>query len=122
MTENYRGCARGSLSRDPPCANEEDSEGHFPRSSNSTQICETLGQESPGRLFCVTRTQDNPQPREYRGHMVLEAFFQKLTEKAITPHRATPGLVGYNLFVPLDFVLQPQEQKTIFIDLAVSPP
>ena len=52
---------------------------------------------------------------------MLEAYFQKLTDKAITPHRATLGSVGYDLFTPINFVLQPQEQETIFIDIAVSP-
>ena len=53
---------------------------------------------------------------------MLETFFQKLTEKAITPHRATPGSVGYDLFTPYDFEIQPWEQKIIFTDLAVSAP
>ena len=53
---------------------------------------------------------------------MLETFFQKLSDKAITPHRATPGLVGYDLFMPINFVLQPQKQKTVFTDIAVSPP
>ena len=53
---------------------------------------------------------------------MLKTFFQKLTEKAITPHQATPGSVGYDLSMPINFVIQPQEQKTIFIDLAVTPP
>ena len=42
--------------------------------------------------------------------------------KAITPRRSTPGSVGYDLYMPMDFTIQPQEQKTIFIDLAVTPP
>ena len=42
--------------------------------------------------------------------------------KAITPCRSTPGSVGYDLFMPIDFTIQSQEQKTIFIDLAVTPP
>ena len=53
---------------------------------------------------------------------MLETFFQKLTEKAITPHRATAGSVGYDLFTPIDFEIQSQEQKIIFTDLAVSVP
>ena len=53
---------------------------------------------------------------------MLEALFQKLSDKAITPCRATPGSVGYDVFTPINFVQQPQEQKTIFIDIAVSPP
>ena len=42
--------------------------------------------------------------------------------KAITPHRSTPGLVRYDLFMPINFTIQPQEQRTIFIDVAVTPP
>ena len=42
--------------------------------------------------------------------------------KAITPRRSTPGSVGYDVFTPIDFTLQPQEQKTIFVDLAITPP
>ena len=30
--------------------------------------------------------------------------------------------MGYDLFTPIDFVIQPQEQRTIFVDLAVTPP
>ena len=30
--------------------------------------------------------------------------------------------MGYDLFAPVDFQLQPKEQKTIFIDLAIVPP
>ena len=45
-----------------------------------------------------------------------------MTEKAISPHQATPGSVGYDLFTPVDFRIQPKEQKTIFIDLAITLP
>ena len=30
--------------------------------------------------------------------------------------------MGYDLFTPIDFLIQPNEQKTVFIDLAVTPP
>ena len=30
--------------------------------------------------------------------------------------------MGYDLFTPIDFQIQPKEQKTVFIDLAVVPP
>ena len=30
--------------------------------------------------------------------------------------------MGYDLFTPVDFLIQPNEQKTVFIDLAVMPP
>ena len=53
---------------------------------------------------------------------MLKTLFQKLTTEAITPHQATPGSVGYDLFTSIDFVIQPQEQRTIFIDFAVTPP
>ena len=53
---------------------------------------------------------------------MLETFFQKLTEKVITPHRVTAGSVGYDLFMPIDFEIQSREQKIIFTDLAVSVP
>ena len=53
---------------------------------------------------------------------MLKTYFQKLTSKAITPHQATPGSVGYDLFTPINFEIQPGEQKTIFTDLAITPP
>ena len=45
-----------------------------------------------------------------------------MTEKAVSPHQATPGSVGYDLFTPIDFQILPKEQKTVFIDLAIAPP
>ena len=45
-----------------------------------------------------------------------------MTTRAITPRHSTPGSVGYDVFTPVNFTLQPQEQKTIFIDLAITPP
>ena len=45
-----------------------------------------------------------------------------MSERAVSPRHATPGSVGYDLFAPVDFQLQPKEQKTIFIDLAIVPP
>ena len=45
-----------------------------------------------------------------------------MSEKAISPRQATPGSVGYDLFTPIDFQIQPKEQKTVFIDLAIRPP
>ena len=30
--------------------------------------------------------------------------------------------MGYGLFTPIDFQIQPKEQKTVFIDLAIVPP
>ena len=53
---------------------------------------------------------------------MLETYFQKLSERAISPHQATPGSVGYDLFTPIDFVIQPKEQKTVFTDLTITPP
>ena len=30
--------------------------------------------------------------------------------------------MGYDLFTPINFQIQPKEQKTVFIDLAITPP
>ena len=30
--------------------------------------------------------------------------------------------MGYDLFTPVDFLIQPNKQKTVFLDLAVTPP
>ena len=30
--------------------------------------------------------------------------------------------MGYDLFTPVDFLIQPKEQKTVFIDLTLTPP
>ena len=30
--------------------------------------------------------------------------------------------MGYDLFTPIDFLIQPKEQRTVFVDLAVMPP
>ena len=69
----------------------------------------------------------SPEPEivsdpESARHSRLKATFQKLSEKAISPHQVTLGLVGYDLFTPIDFQIQPKEQKTVFIDLAIAPP
>ena len=88
----------------------------------SPQVRETPRQEGAGRLFCITGTRDHSRSRECHRHSVLETSFQKLSEKAIIPHQATPGSVGYDLFTPIDFQIQPKEQKTVFIDLAIAPP
>ena len=120
--QDYRGCARRPRNRNPPSADDKNLEGCLPGPSTSPQVCETPGQEGAGRLFCITGTQDRFQSREYHGHSVLETYFQKLSEKAIGPHQATPGSVGYDLFTPIDFQIQPNEQKTVFIDLAITPP
>ena len=121
MTEDYRGRARSPCSRNTSSTNDKNLEGCLPGPSTSPQVCETPGQEGAGRLFCVTGTRDRSRSRECHRHSVLETPFQKLSEKAITPHQATPGSVGYDLFTPIDFQIQPKEQKTVFIDLAITP-
>ena len=122
MTKDYQGGARGPCSRDSPSADDENLEGHFPGPSTSPQIHKTLRQEGVGRLYCITGTRNCSQSREFHGHSVLETHFQKLSEKAISPHRATLGSVGYDLFTPVDLWIQPNKQKTVFLDLAVTPP
>ena len=122
MTKDYRRGARSPCSRDSPSTDDKNLEGCFPRPSTSPQVCKTPRQEGAGRLFCITGARDCPRPRELHRHSVLETYFQKLSEKAISPHQATPGSVGYDLFTPIDFLIQPKEQKTVFIDLAIMPP
>ena len=63
-----------------------------------------------------------PDPESVTETSRLEATFQKLSKKAVSPHQATPGSVGYDLFSPIDFQILPKEQKTVFIDLAIAPP
>ena len=55
-----------------------------------------------------------PDPEKPHRHSVLETYFQKLSDRAVSPHRATPGSVGYDLYTPIDFQIQPKEQKTVF--------
>ena len=45
-----------------------------------------------------------------------------MSGKAVNSHQATPGSVGYDLYTPIDFQIQPKEQKTVFTDLAITPP
>ena len=122
MTKDYRRCAQSPCSRNPPSADDKNLEGRLPGPSIGPQIRQTPGQEGTGRLFCITGARDRTRSRRLHQHSVLETYFQKLSEKAISPHQATPGSVGYDLFTPIDFKIQPREQKTVFIDLAITPP
>ena len=85
-TQDYREGARTTHSRNSPGADDKNPEGCFPGPSTSPQVRETPGQEGAGRLFCITRTRDCSRSRECHRHSVLETFFQKLSEKAISPH------------------------------------
>ena len=122
MTKDYQRGARSPCSRDSSSADDENLEGRFPGPSTSSQIRKTSRQEGAGRLYCITGTQDCSRSRELHGHSVLKTHFQKLSEKAISPHQAIPGSVGYDLFTPVDLLIQPNKQKTVFLDLAVTPP
>ena len=122
MTEDYRGHARSPCSRNPPSADDKNLEGRLSGPSTGTQICQTPGQEGTGRLFCITGARDCTRFGKLYQHPVIETNFQKLSEKAINPRRATSGSVGYDLFTPIDFQIQPKEQKTVFTDLAIVPP
>ena len=122
MTKDYRGHAQSPHGRNSPSTDDKNLEGCFPGPSTSPQICKTPRQEGAGRLFCITGARDHSQSREHHRHSVLETYFQKLSEKAISPHQATPGSVGYDLFTPVDFLIQPNEQKIVFINLPVTPP
>ena len=122
MTKDYRGHARSPCSRNPPSADDKNFEGCFSGPSTGPQIRQTSGQEGTGRLYCITGAGDHTRSRKLHRCSILETYFQKLSEKAINPCQATPGSVGYDLFTPIDFQIQPKEQKTVFIDLAIVPP
>ena len=121
-TKDYRRGAQSPCSRDSPSADDKNLKGRFPGPSTSPQIHKTPRQKGAGRLYCITGTRDCSQSREFHWHSVLEMHFQKLLEKAISPHQATPGSVGYDLFTPVDLLIQPNKQETIFLDLTVTPP
>ena len=121
-TEDYRRHARGPCSGNPPSADDKNLEGRLPRPPTGPQIRQASGQEGAGRLLCITGARDRTRSRQPHRHSILETYFQKLSERAVSPHRATPGSVGYDLFTPIDFQIQPKEQKTVFIDLAIVPP
>ena len=76
------------------------------------KYAKTPGQEGTGRLFCITGARDCTRFGKLYQHPAIETNFQKLSEKAINPCRATSGSVGYDLFTPIDFQIQPKEQKT----------
>ena len=59
MTKDYQGHAQSPCSRNSPGADDENLEGRFPGPSTSPQVCKTPGQESAGRLFCITGTRDH---------------------------------------------------------------
>ena len=92
---------------------------------NSLQVCRTLGQEiligaeRAGRL--THQGGGDFWPSQGEEHCVNFRFV-KLSPNAFTPRRATPGAVGYDLFTPINFVLRPKEQSTVFIDIAVQIP
>ena len=121
-TKDYRRYPGGTLSRDTSSANDQNLERRLPGSADGTQICKASRQEGTGRFFCVSGTLSEPRLGGPQKPTELKTLFQKLTMKAITPHRSTPGSVGYDLFTPINFAIQPREQRTIFIDLAITPP
>ena len=48
--------------------------------------------------------------------------YQPLSDKYIPPERATPDSVGYDLFMPIDFRIEPKAHKVIFLDYALGRP
>ena len=84
MTKDYRGCSGGTLSRDSPGTNDENTKRRLPGSADGTQICQVPGQESAGRFFCVIGAWGEPRPRGPREPTMLRTLFHKLTAKAIT--------------------------------------
>ena len=121
-TEDYRGYTRGVSNQDTSSPNDQNPERRLPGSTNSAQVRKASRQEDTGRFFCISGTRDQSRSGGSPESPELKTFFQKLTTKAITPRHATPESVGYDVFTPFNFTLQPQEQRTVFIDLAITPP
>ena len=48
--------------------------------------------------------------------------YQPLSDKCIPPERAMPDSLGYNLFTPIDFRIEPKARKVIFLDYALGIP
>ena len=48
--------------------------------------------------------------------------YQCLSDECIPPERATPDSVGYDLFTPTDFRIEPKAPKVIFLDYALGIP
>ena len=94
MTEDYRRHARGPCSRNPPSADDKNLEGCLPRPQTGPQVRQASGQEGAGRLLCITGARDRTRSRKPHRHSVLETYFQKLSERAVSPRCATPGSVG----------------------------
>ena len=81
-----------------------------------------LDKKDSGRFFCLTASsgaRNCAQTWDQGGNKVLETPFQKLTDKAITPQRSTPESVGYDVFIPTNLILQPNEERTIYIDVGM---
>ena len=117
MTKDYRGHTRSPCSRNSPSADDKNLERRLSGTTTSAQIRQTSGQEGTGRLFCITGARDCTRSGRLYQCPTINTYFQKLSERAVSPHRATPGSVGYDLFTPIDFQIQPKEQKTVFIAL-----
>ena len=52
--------------------------------------------------------------------MILQ--YQPLSDKCIPPERAMPDSVGYDLFTPIDFRIEPMACKVVFLDYALGIP
>ena len=110
---------------DTPNPNDKNTTGGSPNRTNSTQVWRASRQEVPSRAGSYQGATSRPeieQPCISNRDRPLTFRFVKLSINAITPRRGTPGSVGYDLFTPIEFTLQPKEQSTIFIDIAVQIP
>ena len=97
----------------------------LPNRADCPQVRRTLGQEiliGAGLTNRETHQGGGDVWPPHSGDNNISFRFVKLSPNTFTPRRATPGSVGYDLFTPINFVLRPKEQSTIFIDIAVQIP
>ena len=85
MTKDYRGLARSPCSGNTSNADDNNFEGRLSGPSIGPQIRQTPEQEGTGRLYCITGARDHTRSRKLHRHSILETYFQKLSEKAISP-------------------------------------
>ena len=62
---------------------------------------------------------DQPEPVDDPTHGVPTTYYEKLSDRAKAPKRATPGSIGLDLFTPTDIFIPSKQQVLIHTDLVL---